>query len=398
MFGGATRPVWIGSHLDTVPQGGQVRRCARRRRGDRGRERPGAARVACSVTRSAAASVAGRCAAAGPLPGCSSSSTSSRAQYSPPRARRSGSSPRSSATRAARSSSRARRPCRARRRWNARRRARRGRGGGPTDAGPGAAIRARSLTVGQIEVEPGGINVVPGRVRFSIDARAPDEERLDRLVAAIGFEPRRAEPLTAMSPGEFGGASRRDRVARATRRGAAVRRGPRRRHPCRAGRPTRMLFVRSLNDGSHSPDELSSPEDVELAIDVLAGALAVSENAIGCAPFQRHARRSTGGARARPPPSRSGCPRAALPCSRSRCRRTGRGSRPRWRRRGRAAARPAPGSSSGPPDRGRRRRSRPSGSSTTAPTSAPGSAATRTGASSGRTQPCAGRAPPRGAR
>jgi N-carbamoyl-L-amino-acid hydrolase len=41
-----------------------------------------------------------------------------------------------------------------------------------------------------------------------------------------------------------------------------------------AGIPSAMLFVRSLNGGvSHSPDELSSEEDVELAIDVLAGAL-----------------------------------------------------------------------------------------------------------------------------
>ena len=36
-----------------------------------------------------------------------------------------------------------------------------------------------------------------------------------------------------------------------------------------------MLFVRSLNDGiSHSPDELSSEDDVALAVDVLADALA----------------------------------------------------------------------------------------------------------------------------
>jgi acetylornithine deacetylase/succinyl-diaminopimelate desuccinylase-like protein len=35
-----------------------------------------------------------------------------------------------------------------------------------------------------------------------------------------------------------------------------------------------MLFVRSLNDGaSHSPDELTSEEDVALAIEVLAAAL-----------------------------------------------------------------------------------------------------------------------------
>ena len=41
-----------------------------------------------------------------------------------------------------------------------------------------------------------------------------------------------------------------------------------------AGVPSGMLFVRSLNGGvSHSPDELSSEEDVALATDALAGAL-----------------------------------------------------------------------------------------------------------------------------
>jgi hypothetical protein len=35
-----------------------------------------------------------------------------------------------------------------------------------------------------------------------------------------------------------------------------------------------MLFVRSLNGGvSHCPEELSSEEDVELAVDVLEAAL-----------------------------------------------------------------------------------------------------------------------------
>jgi acetylornithine deacetylase/succinyl-diaminopimelate desuccinylase-like protein len=35
-----------------------------------------------------------------------------------------------------------------------------------------------------------------------------------------------------------------------------------------------MLFVRSLNGGiSHSPQEQSAPEDIDLAVDVLAGAL-----------------------------------------------------------------------------------------------------------------------------
>jgi N-carbamoyl-L-amino-acid hydrolase len=41
-----------------------------------------------------------------------------------------------------------------------------------------------------------------------------------------------------------------------------------------AGVPTGMLFVRSLNGGaSHSPSELSSAEDIELAVDALTTAL-----------------------------------------------------------------------------------------------------------------------------
>ena len=43
-------------------------------------------------------------------------------------------------------------------------------------------------TVGQLELEPGAANVVPSSVRLTVDARAPDQERLDRLVAALGLE------------------------------------------------------------------------------------------------------------------------------------------------------------------------------------------------------------------
>jgi acetylornithine deacetylase/succinyl-diaminopimelate desuccinylase-like protein len=35
-----------------------------------------------------------------------------------------------------------------------------------------------------------------------------------------------------------------------------------------------MLFVRSLNGGvSHSPDELTSPDDIELAVEALTAAI-----------------------------------------------------------------------------------------------------------------------------
>ena len=125
-------------------------------------------------------------------------------------------------------------------------------------------------TVGRVEVEPGAVNVVPARVTVSVDARAGDAGELDRLVAAIGFEPSyRSEParmsdpplaaLRAAAPGapELVSGAGHDAAILAT-----------------AGVPTGMLFVRSLNGGaSHSPDELSSPADIALAVDVLTRAL-----------------------------------------------------------------------------------------------------------------------------
>lgn len=125
-------------------------------------------------------------------------------------------------------------------------------------------------TVGALEVEPNAVNVVPAKVTVAVDARASTREQLDELVAAIGFEPAmRNEPATmsgaplealrAVLPGapELVSGAGHDAMVVAA-----------------AGVPTAMLFVRSLNGGiSHHPDELSSPEDVALAVEALARAL-----------------------------------------------------------------------------------------------------------------------------
>jgi N-carbamoyl-L-amino-acid hydrolase len=136
------------------------------------------------------------------------------------------------------------------------------------------AVPGAVATVGQIEVEPGGSNVIPSSVRVSIDARAPDAERLDRLIAAIGFDPaQRTEPV-AMS--ERCRAALTEEIA--ARGLPLVELASGAGHDAgilaAAGVDAGMLFVRSLNGGvSHSPDELSSEEDILLAVDVLAGAL-----------------------------------------------------------------------------------------------------------------------------
>jgi acetylornithine deacetylase/succinyl-diaminopimelate desuccinylase-like protein len=129
-------------------------------------------------------------------------------------------------------------------------------------------------TVGLVDVEPGGANVIPGRVRLSVDARAPDAPRLAELVDAIGFEPAsRTEPV-AMAR-EVQDALRRELEARGL---PVVKLASGAGHDAgilaAAGVASGMLFVRSLNGGvSHSPDELSSDEDVALAVEVLTAAL-----------------------------------------------------------------------------------------------------------------------------
>jgi allantoate deiminase len=136
------------------------------------------------------------------------------------------------------------------------------------------AIEGTVATVGRVEVEPGGINVIPGRVRISVDARAPDRERLDRLVAAFGLDPAPiVDPTTmAAEPRAALRAALEERglpvveLASGAGHDAGVM--------ARAGVASGMLFVRSLNGGvSHSPDEESSREDILLAVDVLTGAL-----------------------------------------------------------------------------------------------------------------------------
>jgi allantoate deiminase len=137
-------------------------------------------------------------------------------------------------------------------------------------------------TIGHIAVEPGAANVIPARVRVSVDARAPDLERLDRLVAELGLDPGfRLEPVPmAEEPMSALRAELADRglpiveLPSGAGHDAAILAG--------AGVPTAMLFVRSLNGGtSHSPEELSSPQDIELAVDVLAGALARLQSKTG---------------------------------------------------------------------------------------------------------------------
>jgi acetylornithine deacetylase/succinyl-diaminopimelate desuccinylase-like protein len=118
-------------------------------------------------------------------------------------------------------------------------------------------------TVGFVEVEPNATNVVPAKVTVSVDARSADASLLGALVEDIGFEVQwRSDPVPL---GDAFAAILPDAPRLVSGAGHDAMFVPR----------SSMLFVRSLNGGvSHHPDELSSAEDLALAVDALTAALA----------------------------------------------------------------------------------------------------------------------------
>jgi len=130
-------------------------------------------------------------------------------------------------------------------------------------------------TVGRLEVEPGAENVVPGAVRLTVDARAPDRERLDALIETLELDPYyRTEPVTMAEEVRW---NLREEIERAGAPVVELLSGAGHDAGILAstGVPSGMLFVRSLAGGaSHCPEEASSEEDVEVALEVLARTLA----------------------------------------------------------------------------------------------------------------------------
>jgi allantoate deiminase len=160
----------------------------------------------------------------------------------------------------------------------------------------GRASEGVVATVGELTVEPGAANVIPGRVALSIDVRAPDDEarleawetiadRINRLAQEGGVEARALElehtPAVACDPRLrallAAAAKARGIDAPALMSGAG--------HDgvvISAIAPVAMLFVRSPGGLSHHPDESVRAEDVAVALDVLeefVRALALSEAA-----------------------------------------------------------------------------------------------------------------------
>jgi allantoate deiminase len=142
-------------------------------------------------------------------------------------------------------------------------------------------------TIGRVEVAPGAINVVPGRVVATLDLRAASDAPRDaalirirdaaaaiagRRGVSIVFEPMSETPTVPMD------AALQDLVAAgAGRLGlAAPRLSSGAGHDAQAMArrfPAAMLFVRSVGGISHNPAEFTEEADLGLAVAALLNAV-----------------------------------------------------------------------------------------------------------------------------
>ncbi|MEO9174550.1 MAG: M20/M25/M40 family metallo-hydrolase, partial [Gaiellales bacterium] len=149
-----------------------------------------------------------------------------------------------------------------------------------------AIARARQgvvATVGELVVEPGAANVIPGRVTLAIDLRADDDatrlEAWEELAGELGRLASEGRIELRALELEHTPAVQCDPRLRALLRAAAAARGidaPL--VTSGAGHdavvlaevtPVAMLFVRSPGGVSHHPDEAVRADDVAVALDVL---------------------------------------------------------------------------------------------------------------------------------
>jgi beta-ureidopropionase / N-carbamoyl-L-amino-acid hydrolase len=143
-------------------------------------------------------------------------------------------------------------------------------------------------TFGKVVAEPGAANAISAAVHAWLDARAPDEDTLEQVVARVSaaaadaaaahgvtfhIRPESLTPLVTFDP------ALRDRLVRVL--AAAGQPAPV--LPTGAGHdagvlaariPTAMLFVRNRTGVSHSPAEQADLADCEAGVDALAAVLA----------------------------------------------------------------------------------------------------------------------------
>ena len=138
-------------------------------------------------------------------------------------------------------------------------------------------------TVGKISTYPGAPNVIPGRVELTLEVRDLDMAKIATLQSAIELEARRIAARNGTSVSfekyyESRGAPADDRLREVIRSSAEALGFSTLSLPSGAGHdaqslaliaPMGMIFVPSVDGISHSPKELTLPEDIEAGANVL---------------------------------------------------------------------------------------------------------------------------------
>ena len=146
------------------------------------------------------------------------------------------------------------------------------------------AVDANTVaTVGRFQVEPGAVNVIPAKVRFTLDARSPDDTVRAHMVAEIAsackaiavkrgvtltidrFFESKATPMAASFVTGLSDAVSRHQITPRLLPSGAGHDAMAMAELCPAG----MLFVRCKGGISHSPHEAMTAEDCDVAIGVL---------------------------------------------------------------------------------------------------------------------------------
>jgi allantoate deiminase len=147
--------------------------------------------------------------------------------------------------------------------------------------------RPAVTTVGRVEVDPNFPAIVPAKVTFTIDARHPDPAARERLYAMHEgllreVASRRNLELSLWTIIDHPPCLCDAELVATLRAAAADQAVPTMTMASGAGHdsqqmaaiaPVAMLFVRSKDGRSHTPDEFSSIEDIVAGIEVLAAAL-----------------------------------------------------------------------------------------------------------------------------
>lgn len=147
--------------------------------------------------------------------------------------------------------------------------------------------RPAVTTVGRVTVDPNGAAIIPRSVTFTIDARHPSSEEAHKLYATHDrmlhdIATRRGLTLETEIHFDLPACLSDATLLTAIEAGAAAAHVPTLRMASGAGHdsqqmadicPVAMIFVRSKDGRSHTPEEFSSLDDIMAGIRTLAGAL-----------------------------------------------------------------------------------------------------------------------------